>query len=120
MSAPYPSAQRAEEPQQRGIRIPDEEVVGVEQVEPEVVLGVFSPGVEFFARDRSIVTARPKLEAALAEARKPVSLDSIYTGASGADKIILDLRTSAGLAADGETFDKNGLQALRGAIHRSA
>ncbi len=35
-------------------------------------------------------------------------------------QIILDLRTSAGLAADGETFDKNGLQALRGAIHRSA
>ena len=35
-------------------------------------------------------------------------------------QIILDLRTSAGLAADGETFDKNGLQALRGAINRSA
>ena len=35
-------------------------------------------------------------------------------------QIILNLRTSAGLAADSETFDKNGLQALRGAINRSA
>lgn len=39
------------------------------------------------AQFQAIVTARPNLEAALASARVPVTLDQIYTGGDGASKL---------------------------------
>jgi hypothetical protein len=35
-------------------------------------------------------------------------------------EIVIDLRTRAGLAADGEAFDEHGLKTFRGAINRGA